>query len=55
LIGFLDFFAVSFRFGMALDFRARLARLGLNSSSAANSSTPISDPVAATLTALQRR
>jgi hypothetical protein len=33
----------------------RLARVGFNSSSAANSNTPSSEPVAATLTAFAER
>jgi hypothetical protein len=51
LICLLGFFAAALFFGTAFLFRVRLARVGLNSSSAANSSTPISEPVAATLAA----
>ena len=51
LIGFLGLLVATLFFGTALAFRARLVRDGLNSSSTANSSTPISEPVAATLAA----
>jgi hypothetical protein len=52
-IGFLDFFDafVFFEATFGLRTRARLTELGLSSPSAANSSTPISEPVAATLAA----
>jgi hypothetical protein len=52
LIGLLDFLGTTRFFGAAFIFRARLTGRGLSSSSAANSSTPISEPVAATLAAL---
>jgi hypothetical protein len=51
LISFLDFFVAAFFFGIAFTFRVRLVMVGLNSSSTANSSMPISEPVAATLAA----
>ena len=49
LIDFLAFFAATLFFGTAFTFRERLVWVGLSLSSAANSSTPISEPVAATL------
>jgi hypothetical protein len=52
LIGFLAFFAATLFYGTAFTFRERLVWAGLSLSSAANSSTPISEPVAATLAAL---
>jgi hypothetical protein len=47
----LDFFATFLFFRVTFGLRFRLAGVGLNSSSAANSSTPSCEPVAATLTA----
>jgi hypothetical protein len=52
LIGFLALFAATLFLGTTFTLRARLVWVGLSSSSAANSSTPISEPVAATLAAL---
>src|SRR5664280_1499594 len=51
LVFFLFFITTFFVFRAAFAFRLRLAGVGLISSSAANSSTPSCEPVAATLAA----
>src|ERR1022692_4843533 len=53
LVFFLDFITTFFVFRAAFAFRLRLAGVGLISSSAANSSTPSCEPVAATLAACE--